>query len=339
MDASLNSSSKKTYSTGWRSFLHYCDTCGISNVFADDEQNFLGFVTWCALPYTHPGAKNGRRMKTIKVYLAAIRNHFLLNQFPPPVALRSPLMERLIRGVKRMQGKSTKKRLPVTTALLHKAMLAADMTSRGDRLTVTLMSVAIHLLLRLGELCDSKASASSGDNVLRWKDVTWITDGRLAEINLRGSKTDQFRQGVKMHVFDTGHPTSPARLLWEWAQRNPHRQPDDPVFTLEGSSSPVASSAARSWIKNLLTAASNKFDLGLDVTSYNGHSLRKGGATTLMLAGVSPDVIKKLGRWRSWCYELYLETPIALKQQAMVAMATVPEVEGQRLVHNAPEYW
>ncbi len=38
---------------------------------------------------------------------------------------------------------------------------------------------------------------------------------------------------------------------------------------------------------------------------FNGHSLRKGGATSLFLRGVSETLIQVLGRWKSDAYKAY----------------------------------
>ena len=44
---------------------------------------------------------------------------------------------------------------------------------------------------------------------------------------------------------------------------------------------------------------------GLDQTRFGAHSLRIGGATAALAAGVSPQVIRMLGRWSSDVYLIY----------------------------------
>jgi integrase len=48
-------------------------------------------------------------------------------------------------------------------------------------------------------------------------------------------------------------------------------------------------------------------ELGLDPVDFSGHSLRRGGATALMLAGVPPHLIQLQGRWVSDCWKRYTE--------------------------------
>jgi hypothetical protein len=45
--------------------------------------------------------------------------------------------------------------------------------------------------------------------------------------------------------------------------------------------------------------------LGLDATKYGAHSLRIGGATAALAAGMSPATIRAAGRWSSDIYQIY----------------------------------
>jgi site-specific recombinase XerD len=46
--------------------------------------------------------------------------------------------------------------------------------------------------------------------------------------------------------------------------------------------------------------------LGLDSSTYAGHSFRIGAATTAAEIGIEDSVIKMLGRWDSSAYQLYV---------------------------------
>ena len=63
--------------------------------------------------------------------------------------------------------------------------------------------------------------------------------------------------------------------------------------------------------------------LDWDEEQFSGHSLRRGGATSLFAAGVPAYLTKILGRWRSNCYEKYIETPLEMIRRAQKAMSTV----------------
>jgi hypothetical protein len=47
--------------------------------------------------------------------------------------------------------------------------------------------------------------------------------------------------------------------------------------------------------------------IGLDPKEYSEHSLRRGGATALLCAGIDPLWVQLQGRWWSDAYKLYLQ--------------------------------
>jgi site-specific recombinase XerD len=55
---------------------------------------------------------------------------------------------------------------------------------------------------------------------------------------------------------------------------------------------------------------------------YKGHSFRRGGATSLARAGVQWHTIKKMGRWKSNAYQLYIDHSHTQLKQAAVQAAT-----------------
>ena len=68
---------------------------------------------------------------------------------------------------------------------------------------------------------------------------------------------------------------------------------------------------------------------GLDPAVYGAHSLRIGGATAALAAGVPPNLIRMMGRWDSDVYEIYcrLSQQSALRVGAAVASAEVDTFE------------
>ena len=53
--------------------------------------------------------------------------------------------------------------------------------------------------------------------------------------------------------------------------------------------------------------------LGLDPKNYAGHSFRSGGASFAYLSGVSIEMIKALGDWRSDTVLFYLTMPLSVR--------------------------
>ena len=62
---------------------------------------------------------------------------------------------------------------------------------------------------------------------------------------------------------------------------------------------PIRTRDVRTAVRCAMAAA------GLDPMRFGAHSLRIGGATAALAAGVSPQLIRLMGRWSSDIYEIY----------------------------------
>ncbi len=69
---------------------------------------------------------------------------------------------------------------------------------------------------------------------------------------------------------------------------------------------------------------------GLAPEPYSGHSLRKGGATCALLAGVSETMVKLQGDWVSDAYRRYISFSFAQKIE-------VPRTVAQAM--QTDEFW
>ena len=68
---------------------------------------------------------------------------------------------------------------------------------------------------------------------------------------------------------------------------------------------------------------------GYDLSRIGSHSLRSGGAMALRLAGYDDDMIKKLGRWSSNTYLIYIQTQVAQFTQGVA-----PQMARRLHFHN-----
>ena len=70
--------------------------------------------------------------------------------------------------------------------------------------------------------------------------------------------------------------------------------------------------------------------VGMDPARYGAHSLRIGGATAALAAGVPPALIRLMGRWSSDVYEIYcrMSEQSALGVGQSIAAADVSTFEG-----------
>jgi hypothetical protein len=140
----------------------------------------------------------------------------------------------------------------------------------------------------------------------QWTQVTNMS------LTLRTSKTDPFRKTVTIHI---GHLV-PVQAMLTYLHMHPAlSQPSSPLFVLSLTDhSPLSRDIMIHVTRTLLK------QLGYNDNEFNGHSYRKGGATSLFQAGVAESVIQLVGRWLSDCYKLYIVTPVAVLLQASRAM-------------------
>ena len=79
--------------------------------------------------------------------------------------------------------------------------------------------------------------------------------------------------------------------------------------------------------------------LGFPAEQYAGHSFRRGGATSLAMAGVPENLIKVLGRWLSFAYQGYMEVDRDQLAKAMQAMSNHAWKEGPPHVDQRVNPW
>jgi integrase len=177
-----------------------------------------------------------------------------------------------------------------------------------------ILTVGVFGLLRLGEILE-----------LRVSDITFVTDSgvKAMVINIAKSKTDPFRLGVKVRCFklaEVDEPICPVRAMEEFLAARKNTSKNLWVCHPKKSTRVNRAGVVKALQKLIVHYASSE-GLGWDPSAFTGHSLRRGGATSLFAAGISADLVKILGRWKSNCYLLYLETPVAKVARAQAQMA------------------
>jgi hypothetical protein len=70
--------------------------------------------------------------------------------------------------------------------------------------------------------------------------------------------------------------------------------------------------------------------LGLDPRRFGAHSLRIGGATAALAAGMSPSTIRAAGRWASDIYELYTRVSRDSAMRVATTVGSTPFVDAER---------
>jgi hypothetical protein len=240
---------------------------------------------------------------SMKGYLTAIRGTYLDNGFADPFMNMSKL-ERLLLGYKKAKHKRRrKKRQPVTVALLKKMERHFNFNKASDRVLWALLVIGVYGLLRLGEITGQSANGNHGEYAvprehMKKLQVEWVDDFHF-KIKIPASKTDVFSEGVSVSYHANGSRTCPVKAMKRVLPRDATRD-SSPLFARRGG---------KAWTRGAVVAALHeKLKLaGVSTEGFTGHSLRRGGCQTLFEAGVPHWIIQAMGRWRSWCFKLYLD--------------------------------
>lgn len=319
--SSISSATSSSYAAGWRTFLNYC-LLTQSDPWRPNDAIIIGFIAHLTFPkHKKP---TGLSVSTLKSYLSAI-NHFQLLWGFPNIITDRPLVERCIRGFKRLRGTVTNQKLPITLDMLTYISKLILPNTKIHAICWCVCVLGLIGLLRLGELLpDSKHT----DLILYSSNITWINDSHFT-LRLNASKTDPFRHGVPIHFFANHKSVAcPVRAIRYLLSLH---ITDQPLFAMGGPPSTYGKLYTRdqfiNWLRISLTIINHEHKLGIDPSKYSGHSLRRGGATSLHLRGISEQTIKMLGRWRSDAFRRYIDSPIEQLRLAQTQLIQSSSIE------------
>ena len=290
----IANSTRRTYESAQRKFLHFCQWSGRLHANGSplpaSEWTLMLFVTHLS---------DSVRASSISVYLSGIRSLHIENGFANPLdnCLR---LERVLRGIKRSQGASKRERLPVTTAVLARILTVIDGTSYDDALFWAACCTGFFGFLRSGEFTTTTSSFNPQLH-LAVSDVK--TDRHenpsVLFLRIKCSKTDPFRKGHVIRLGVSGTPICAVKALLQYLKLRGGEA--GPLFR-HRNGLPLTRSTLTSWLRDAIARA------GL-TGNFSGHSFRIGAATSAAAAGIPDHLIKTLGRWFSNAYQLYIQTP------------------------------
>ena len=294
----LAPSTQKSYNSAKKRFILFCSSINIVNPIPVDEQLLCRFVV-------HLSAE-GLSPSSIKLYLSAVRHLQISLDGGDPNMSAMPRLEQVIKGAKRVaakQGTKSKPRLPITPALLRKIRSVWDREPSFDsRMLWAATSLCYFGFLRAGEITVPSESAYDKGVHLNYGDVA--VDSKVApkilRVSIKASKTDPFRKGIDVFVGRTGNELCPVAAVLSFMVKRGNKE--GLLFKFEDGRL-LTRERFVSHVRTALVSA------GVDPAPYSGHSFRIGAATAAGSCGLSPAMIKMLGRWESSAYLLYIKTP------------------------------
>ena len=301
MREALASNTKKTYSSGMKQFLIFCQQTGIVPKYPLDEDTLIHFSVFLARSVQHG---------TIKNYLSAVK-HYHSNNGHALMLKNFLRLQLVLRGIKRVQGSNKRVRRPITLAILNLfyCLLNIEHTRNKDYIMLwAAMTLAFFGFLRIGEItCNSVFNQKYH---LTETDVSLLPKNapQYMLIRIKSSKTDPFRQGQTIVIGRSHSHVCPISAMKAHLAVKEPSLDLGPLFKYTNGS-PLTRDKLTREIRTLLPMG------GLNSSEFAGHSFRIGAATTAAAAHLPPWLIKVLGRWSSDCFEKYIRTPVPLLAQ------------------------
>ena len=301
---------KKAYSVHRKAYLTFCEAMGVPPVPASSRL-LCQYAAYLA---------GKLKYSSIRQYMNIIRLLHCEWGLPNP-CLNNYLLNSTLRGIRRHLGDTVVRKAPVTPRLLRHILSHLDVsTVRGASVWAAALLMFFGLLRRSNVM----APESGFDPLkhLRRSDLHFTPQGLLLKI--RWSKTTQFKEEVFTvpYPWEKGNPLCPTQAAFNAVRLSPTAPPMGPALVVDRRENPTPLSPAL-FINDVRAALRGS---GEDLTTFAGHSFRRGGSTWAFQQDISVETIKLLGRWRSEAYAAYiLPTDTGLAQAtAKMLSATKP---------------
>ena len=301
----LASSTRRVYLSAQRRYVSFCRQDGHVDAsgapLPADERSLMRFAT---------SLSDSLRHSSIKVYLSAVRSLHIDQGLPDPL-VNCLQLQRLLRGIKRVQGSSLTKRLPVTIDILRVIQGSLDLSSRDHVMLWAACCLGFFGFLRAGEFTSSCPFDPSIHLTVSDVQADTLVNPTCFKICIKCSKTDPFRRGCDIYVGRGSGSICPVAAIGNFLALRGGAP--GPLFCY-ADGRPLSRQQLSSSVQSILHSAGY-------TGSYSGHSFRIGAATTAATRGVPDHLIRTLGRWSSDAYQLYIRTPIGSLTQISSQLA------------------
>jgi hypothetical protein len=283
-------STLQKYHGGVKKFIAFCDRERIPHRLRLPASEHI----LCAFAASSAGSCSG---DSIRNSLSAIRAWHIINNAPYMTGLR---LHYTLKGAHNMTPVSSRHPLrpPVSWEMLEILYKELDHSNPEDICILACALAATSGQARLGELlpsCMSKHNPSTHPSVSDLQPPS--TAGGSRALNLPTSKTTG-KNGATIYLCAQNDCTNPIIPL------NDHLRINSPPANF-----PLFSHRLRDGYvgltKRRFLKRCNDIWTTYSLPPFTGHSFRIGGTTILLLRGVSPYVVKAMGRWTSDAFLRY----------------------------------
>ena len=303
---SLAKNTRQKYNDNFRFFLDFCERQQVSPILdgSDRRREEATLIEYILYEYDI----HGNKYSTLKLKLSAIRSAMMEEGYPNPLENKMTLA-RHMKGIKTLRG-ATDAKEPLPAAAFRHILEQTETESLFVRAAALAIVIAFFFLLRIGEFA-ARDRRHMDESILLRQDVTFFCKGRLCawhhpkvdavEVFIRGSKTDQRKQGCRRVQYLSEDATlCPIKCMVEWfaLTEGSHIPASAPLFSVpKGKEGVEWTVLTREAVTLLMKGAAADFDLQPKWVAT--HSIRISGATALLMAGVPPETVQIMGRWVS----------------------------------------
>ena len=287
---SLSENTKKAYSVHRKTYISFCLALGVSPVPASPQLlcRYVAFLS--------------RRLaySSIRQYLNIVRIIHAEWGYPNPCEENYDLKVTL-RGIRRHLGDQVHRKAPITPELLVLILSKLDISKvRGAAVWAACLLMFYGLLRRSNVMTTPHKFDPSKH--LRREDLHFSKTGLI--VRIRWTKTIQYRDR-ELKIPYPWSPTNvlcPTKAVFNAIRLSPHAPVHGPALVLDATPTPAPLSPSV-FIKDIRDALQQG---GQDVSTFAGHSFRRGGASWAFANGIDIETIRILGDWQSQAYTAYI---------------------------------
>jgi hypothetical protein len=254
--------------------------------------------------------------KSVCNYLKGYKYFLKVNGWDVGIWQKWVMLPRVLKGIRRVKGDVSAPKQAITPEMLLDIVKIIPAGEKALAVWVAML-VGFYAFLRKAHLCVEGSSLSWTEALLLRKHIALVPAKYCVIVTVGASKTVQFKQRAHDIVIQglPGHLLDPYFWVSKYLATVP-AGPEEPAFGFRVAEvySPLTYCVFVSALKGLLS------QIGQQPELFAGHSLRRGGATCALKAGVNPLFIRIQGDWNSDAWLLYVGLSHEQKRQVTLAM-------------------